>query len=555
MERPLEATKPFSARTASGLLAIAAILYAITTIPHVLAYAHAPPEMTFGGALVWAPDQDCYFSFIRQSADGHWIFLNRLTSIEHDRAYFNLEWLVVGKIMALLHGSTVWAYHIWRAAGALSVVFGFYALARVVVLDAKLRAIAMFLLLFGGSFRWSFVGWNAASRALESSLGWHLGTLSTEFGYFSVHPFAQVMANPHFSCPLGLFLLCIASYLRGERTSERSWYAISGALAAIEATMRPYEMIVLYTAIPLFAVIEIGVTRELDARKLGRRLLPLLVVAPVFLYTLYIFEIHPVFKYWSSQGVDAPTPIHETLMNLGMAGGMLFVRACFWRRFPLSSPIERMLAAWLVCVFFFIHGNTIPWLRFMPYTPQLMTSLIPSILLLGIPVLDPARWKWAGARPRLWSALLIAMLAVEAFDSAQLIDRVTPKGVPEEASLFIPTAEMEAFDWLAHHAVEDDVVLAVGSTGHRLTKYASVCVVAGHWSVTPMADKMEVLAERFYRGKMSFAQAQEFLAQCRVKWVFFGQSEGREAETLMESMPGYARHVVNPQVTIFGPRG
>jgi hypothetical protein len=554
MARWFQESRPFSLRTVALLLFCAAGLFGITALPYLGAYANAPEGRMFGGVLNWAPDQDCYFSFIRQSADGHWIFLNRLTSLPHERAYFNLEWLLVGRVMALFDGSTVWAYQIWRAAGAISVVFGFYALVRVAIRDPRIRWIALFLGFLGGSFLWLFSALDALSRGAEALFGWHLGQVSTEFGYFATHPIAQILANPHFACPLGVFMAAIAAFLQGESSGRSRWYVLSGVLAAIEATMRPYEMIVLYTAVPLFAGVEIALSRKLDRQKLRQRLTPLLIVAPVFAYTIYIFEIHPIFKYWSSQGVDAPIPIAETLSHLGMAGVLLAVRACFLKRFPLNSPAERMLLAWFACVFFFIHANTIPFLRFMPYTPQLMTSLMPSIILLGVPVLDPSCWKWSRARPRLWVALVIGILSVEAIDTFQLLEGNTPTGGPADAPLYIRKSERKAFEWLAHNASEDDVVISTGANGHRLTKYASVCVVSGHWSVTPMADRMEVEVERFYRGKMSPAVAADFLDRHRVKWVYCGPTEGPLVRTLMESIPGYAPHVVDRDVTIYGPR-
>jgi hypothetical protein len=546
--------RPFSMRTLAGLLLLAAFVYAVTEIPHVLAFVHAPAGTTFGGALAWGPDQDCYFSFVRQSADGHWLFINRLTSIDHAPAYFNLEWLLVGRVMALFDHSTVWAYHIWRAFGAISVVCGLYALTRVAFVDRRLAFIAMVLGVFGGTFRWVALGYNELSSGAESLFGWHLGALSTEFGYFAAHPFAQVMTNPHFAGPLGIFMLAIAAFLKGEKTGSRRWYVISGVLAAIEATMRPYEMIVLYTAIPAFALVEIVRERKIDRAQLGRRMLPLAIVAPVFAYTIYIFEVHPIFKYWASQGVDEPTPIGATLAHLGLGGALFALRMMFVKKFPLSSPIERMLLAWLAAVFFFIHANTIPFLRFMPYTPQLITSLMPSIILLGVPVLDPGRWRWSSAHPRIWIALLIAMFSLEAIDDAALAANLTPHGSPDDVQLYIPSSEIEAYAWLAREANEEDVVLGAGRTGHRVAKFASVRVVSGHWSVTPNADRMEVLAERFYRDKMSVAQAAAFLADSRVNWVYFGPGERRTAEHLMQSIPGFARHVVNTDVTIYGPR-
>jgi hypothetical protein len=42
-----------------------------------------------------------YFSFIRQATEGHWLFVNRLTSLDHQPVLLNVEWFAVGRLIAL----------------------------------------------------------------------------------------------------------------------------------------------------------------------------------------------------------------------------------------------------------------------------------------------------------------------------------------------------------------------------------------------------------------------------------------------------------------------
>lgn len=534
-----------------GLCALAFCLYAITAIPYVLAYVRTPPGWMFAGVLIYPEDQDAYASFIRQAADGHFLFVNRLTSLDHGPAFFNLEWLCVGRLTGWLQGSTIAAYQVWRAAGALSVVLGFSALAYVVLPGRSLRRIALLMCVFGGGFQVISLALNGLSGIAEKLLGVHAGLLPTEFFFFTTHPFAQILVNPHFSLPLGIFMAAVAAYVHGERTGAWRWYAGAGALAAIEGLMRPYEMIALYTTLPLFALVEMLVARRFEARRLGLRMLPLLLVAPVFLYTVYIFEFHPIFKYWASQGYVDPLPFTTHFAHMGLAGVLFAIRLCLVKKYPFKTPVERFLLVWLATVFFFVHANSLPLLRFMPYTPQLMTSLMPPMILLGAVVLDPAQWGWAAGRRALALSLIVAFLCVNALDSAVLLDTLSPKGTTPDPQIYIPDAEMQAYRWLDREASEDDVVLCLNQTGHRLAKFASVRVVSGHWSVTPESEKMEGSAERFYAGAVSLEAAAEFLRQCRVKWIYLGPNERRWGRPNMDLLPGFKKRVINDDVTVY----
>jgi hypothetical protein len=547
--------QPVRPRVLLALVVLAAIVFGITSIPYIEAYGRTPPGMTFGGVLIWPEDQGAYASFIRQAADGHFLFVNRLTSLEHDAAFFDLEWYLVGRVMALFRGSTDWAFQIWRAAGAVSVVLGFYALTRVVLEGAFLRCVALSMGLFGGSFLVVSLGFNDLSEAAEKLTGVHVPRISAAFPYFAAHPFAQILVNPHFALPLGIFMLAIAAFVHGERTGRGRWYAWAGVLALIEASMRPYEMIALYTMIPLFIVVEIAVARRagraIDWRRVRLRALPLILVAPVFGYTIYIFELHPIFRYWASQGVDDPISVPSAVAHMGLAGPLLAVRLCWLKRFPLHAPAERLLLIWMATVFFFIHSNAIPFLSFMPYTPQLITSLMPSVILLGVVVLDPSRWEWSAARPVLARALCLVFVAVNALDSVVLLQRMSRPGGSESSKYYIPSTEMEAFAWLDRNAAQEDVVLCVEETGYRLPKYASVRVVCGHWSVTPHFAQMEERVERFFARAMSARTAAELLRECRVSWVYFGPNERRWGPANMDGIPGFTKHVVNDDVTVY----
>jgi hypothetical protein len=538
-------------RSLLWLSLLAAVLFGITAIPYAIGATRAPSGMVFSGILSWNEDQDMYFSFIRQGADGHLLFRNRLTSIEHEPVFFNLEWLMVGWILKLCGGSTDLAYHIWRAAGTLAVVLGFWSLAQVTLQDPVQRRVALLMGLFGGTLNWFFVALRLLSQAAERLVGAGFGEISVKFPLFATHPYGQILVNPHFALPLGVLMFALAAYLKGEQTGNWRWYAGAGGLTAVDGVMRPYDMIAFYTAIPVFILAEKVLRGRIEWRKLKLRLLPLLLVAPVFLYTVYLFDIHPVFRYWATQGSGTYASIVSTLAHIGLAAVLLAVRLCRVRAFPFNTSSERLLLVWLGTVFFLVHSNAIPMFRFMPYTPQLGTILMPPIILLGVAVIDPARWKRTEGRRLLPALLLGGLVVLNSLDSAVLTYSATPREGVLDKERFIPATELAAYEWLGREASETDVVLGVRRTGYRLAKYASVQVVSGHWSVTPTADLVEMNTRAFYAGRMTPQGATEFLNQMRVDWIYVGQNERWFGVPPLDQLPGLTKHVINDDVTVY----
>src|SRR5262249_51122975 len=107
-------------------LLAAALVFAVTEIPYAVGRASAPPGSSFDGFIASSEDLHAYFSFARQAAEHAGLFENRYAPASHDPAYFNLEWLVVGWCVRLFGDPG--AFVVWRAAGALLLASGFWAL-------------------------------------------------------------------------------------------------------------------------------------------------------------------------------------------------------------------------------------------------------------------------------------------------------------------------------------------------------------------------------------------------------------------------------------------
>jgi hypothetical protein len=477
---------------------VAALVFAIGEIPYLAARAASPPEHRFGGVLQWVDDLNMYFSFIRQAADGRFLFANRLTHLPHDPAFFNPEFLAVGLLMRFTGASDTTAFAIWRAAGILALVLGFTALLWATRTPHAQRSLALLLFLLGGG-----LGWLALVLGLEGP------RLDLDSGF---QPFAQMLLNPHFSLPHGLVLLFLASWCRGEQEGRTAWYAAASLVALLEGLIRPYDLLTLWIALPA------AVLMTPDARRTPRstlpRALPLLATLPALAYFVLLFRTHPAFRHWASQAGAPPPSFAAHAASLGLMGLVGLWRLARWRSHPLGAH-ERPLLAWLVAVFAVVHSTRlVPWL---PFSPQAGTSGMAPVVLLALPALPSLPWSSLGAAR--WA--LAGLLAANCLSSAVILQARTKVASTHFNYYHLRTAELDAFAWLARNARASDVILANYKDGNRLGRFVSSRVVLGHYSVTPASASIQAGVEAFLAGALDDDGARRMLADWNVRWVYY----------------------------------
>jgi hypothetical protein len=496
----------------------------------------------FDGLLGMVHDQNMYYSFIRQGAEGEWLFLNRLTHIEHQPALFNLEWLAVGRLTAWLGGWDAGAYAIWRIIGACLLIGGFESLTALLLKNPFQRRLALWMCVFGGGFGGFFL-------VLERSGLIATGPESMLDISDAIHPFSHIFFNPHLSTSHGLSLLFLAAFVRGEQTGRPRWYVIGALIAAIHGLVRPYDLILVSGAIPLFVLMERWITGNWSLRTTALRVLPLAVIAPVIGYHAYLFQLHPVFKHWASQGGGRPFDVLWHFLSLGWAGGFCMLRLCLLRRFPLRSAAERLMLVWVVAVLFLLHGHRLPFLSFMPYTRVFGVTLPSTMLVLGAVLFDPeflrnARFAWT--RP----VLVAALVLVSSLGSGIWLAKIC-RNLANRPEHYVSPAEFAAHGWLGEHAERSHVILSTLDDGNRMAKYISARFVLGHGAVTPHVDELSRRVERFYSGTMSPREVIVLLDELHVRWIYLDPAKSSGVTPHLPDIPGIKLQYANNSVSVF----
>ena len=244
----------------------------VTSVPYLLSHFGDFEASVPLGQLGFETDMNAYFAFIRQSADGAWLFYNPFTHEPHGPALFNLEWLAAGKLAGLF-GSQAMAFHVQRVVGIALLCTALYAIARRLFDGRATARLVTLALLTGGGF-----GWWTAVRAWRRALA-QIELLDLHAG---VHPFLWMLLQPHFLIAQALALTCIATLLRAERSGRSSTYVFAGVACLAAGACRPFDMLYLWSASGLFVLI--GLLRGEGMRKALQRSLVVFVSAPLLLY-------------------------------------------------------------------------------------------------------------------------------------------------------------------------------------------------------------------------------------------------------------------------------
>jgi hypothetical protein len=493
-----------------------------------------------------ADDVNSYFSFIRQGALGHWVFRNTMTYIDHAPIFVNVEFLVFGRLMRWFDWSPPALYTVWRAVGIVTLIAGFALLARVTLQSEFQRRVALLMCAFGGGFGWLLV--------ILARLG--LVNVHTEFEILNplldltagIQPFVQMTRNPHFSLPHGTFLFTFACMIVGERTRRAQWYGIAGIIAVLHGLMRPYDLISLFAILPAFVALECVVTRNIDWRWGLVRCVPLVLTAPLLLYNVYLFSVHPVFKFWASQGGHpAPIPIRWHLLSLGIPLFLFATRVAIARWRPIATPGERLVLVWGGGLVLLFHLYRV--FHFMPYTPQLVIPAVSPLIILGISLL-PTLQQTTPALRRRWLAIAGVLLCVTSF-STPIYLRREARTAPDNPLHFIRTADIDAVTWLNQHIRESDIVLAKYPFSSRMSQYLNARVSVGHWALSPHVNDLRPRIDKYIDGNASPEESKSLLEQIRPRYVFVTREHGGPPPEFFQHAPDLKQVYENDGVTIY----
>ena len=323
-------------------LMVSAVLVAVVQIPYALGYAAPIASSRFNGFLTYERDFNSYMSYIRQSKEGQWLFHNQFTPEPHRPVFFNLGWLLAGKLAAVTGVSIEQAYRILGALMAVLWAVCMYRLCSYFFVSRLMRRLVFSMVILGGGFGW--IAYIHEQWVRLPVVGSVVGRFAPTDMRVGPHPFFHILFSPHETSAIAFVLLTLCLFLKAERTGRLIDYVWAGLACACLGAMRPFDMLSVLAA-NVFYVVFMAVFKGQYSMSLAwRRLLVTLIPLPLLAYYVWLFAVHPIYRWWGIQNIMEPPPLGAFIFTLGFVA-ILFAFALDKLGGFQRKPIAQVLLA------------------------------------------------------------------------------------------------------------------------------------------------------------------------------------------------------------------
>jgi len=515
----------------------AAALVLATSIPYLAGHFLPFQSSRFNGNLLDDGDFNTYFAFMRQAAEGQWLFHNPFTPEPHEPVFFNLEWLVVGKLAAVKGISLEGAFQLERIVSIFVLCFAFNWLSSFLFNTVLMRRLLLTMVMVGGGF-----GWLLALLGFPPRLP-HLFVLDMHGGF---HPFFWILFWPHPMVAQIFAILALCFFLRAESSGFRKGYFFAALCCAFSACIRPYDAVYLSAAIALYTLI-LTVTRQTD-RSLSRnalRAVVLMAPAPMMIHYLFVLKIHPVFQCWGAQSIAPPPRPDNLAATLGISTIVLILGLGNFRDFKKKTSPQILMVCCLVSSLILLYCYPIMW-----FSLQFSSTLLIPVILAGTMKLEGSLISMV--RNSKWASLgVAAVLFVNSLTSLWLLGHHTKEIVRgrqrTDANL------LAAYSWLDEHSEPGEIVLPSTSypPGNQIPRYTHNTVFSAYQYTTVDFQKKDEMIWRFFLKETPDAFRYDLLREFRIRYIFLRSLDRIHITYNPDKSPFLKEIFRNNQATIY----
>ena len=521
------------------------LLVAVVEIPYSLGYAAPIASSEFNGFLTFEGDFNNYLSYIRQSKEGQWRFHNQFTPEPHGDVFFNLGWLLTGKLAALTGISIERSYRIFGDLLAVVWAASMYRLCSYLFVSIIMRRLVFSMVLLGGGF-----GWLAYLHIpVIGSVAGRFAPYDTRNG---LHPFFSILFSPHWIAAEAIVLLTLCLFLRAERTGFVIDYAKAGLACAALGSLRPFDMLYLFSANILYVLFMAIFKRQYSLSLVWRRLLLTFIPMPLMAYYSWLFSFHPVYRWWGIQNVIPPPPIGSFIFSMG------FLSLFFAFSLDKLGGFQRKPSPQVLLASCILAGSVIVFVANPVFksSGQLFSPFIVPVALLAtvdleLPIIALTRRK-AWAIPALILFLIInsmtsVILYTNCIYSVLHNREVSPVlGQNRTAKSFL-----EVYRWLHQNSRPREVVLASGGHCNRIPHYSHNTTFAGYgFNTVDYVNKIKII-ETFFNKDTSDSFRRELLREYHVRFLLWSQEEKALGEYRPECSNLFTQRFANDEVIVY----
>lgn len=492
---------------ALGLILAALIL--LTSVPHLYATLSSPDERIYMGIVSDVPDTTQYFSWLRAHQEA-FVVSNWMTPEPNQPAFFNLLWLVLGRLTLWTGISMATAFQLLRIGAGLGFGLALFWLYGLLAQSRRERWLASLLVLLGGGVGWVWVV--EKYLAGRSDLLFPLDAQVAE-----PNAFLSLIGYPHFLVAAALVLAVFGLFLAGERSRQHRPYGLAAALALVLSLQHAYDLITVYMVLGVYLLLRWWNGRQFPWHgAIGLTIIGL-VSSPPAAYFAYLTSTDPIWRQvlaqFSNAGVFTPNPLHLLIVlgpQLPLAAAAL---PALWRR---RSDADLLLLSWTVIGFGLLYIPTDFQIHMLnPYqVPLAILAVRTAMRIAAAP----------GARQQLrrWAPIVLVLVAIPIniyLLSWRFIDLER-----HNAPYYLHRDEVTALEWL-NRTEDQGVVLSSETLGQYAPALAGKRAVLAHWaqSVDYYTKRSDVA--RFFDPATPQAERDAMIQRYGVAYVLAGEAE------------------------------
>jgi hypothetical protein len=505
-----------------GVVGIAVVVVAISSVPYLLGYLSATPDTEFGGFLIDPDDGFSYLAKMQQGVWDGWRYRIPFTTEEHHGAYLYTFYIALGKLSASLRLSLIFTYQLARLVAGVAMLVAAYLFISAFLETREARLAAYLLVCFS-----SGLGWLVMLLTRSFTL---LGLSPMDFWLMEAYTFFTLLTFPHASAAVAIllaFFLLALRYLTTFHFPTLLWSIL--ALLGL-CVIHPFMALPVDGTLAAYGVLLFVVRRRIPRRELLAIFTWALTPIPLIAYYLSAFASDPVLGYWSAQNI-LPTP---PLIHLVVGYGLVLMLAILGVVGVIRQRNERrlLLVAW---------ASSALLLAYAPFALQrrMVEGLHVALCVLAaiglleflLPRALASDWftrfaRWRGYRTDGLRRFLVFSIIVATFPSnLYLLVSASFIALQRDSALFNKRYEVEAIDWLKDNTRRSDPVLASYEMGRLIPARAGNTVFMGHIIETVQVERKKELAASFFQADTNDDFRRAFLIEYGICYVFHGPRE------------------------------
>jgi len=454
------------------VLAWAAAIVLLASIPYLWGVWIAPPGDSFLGLTHNIDDGAVYLSWMRQVADGDLTYINLFTNEPVKAHQFNVLFVLTGAVAGITHIPLIWVYHLFRVLLGVGVIVAVWQFSKLFLESANERRLLIPLVSLTAGIGWLMPGLQAPTGPVDN---WQPEAIT----------FLSIYLNPLFLAALILMLGSFYFLVLSQRTGSVRHAICAGLSMLLLANIHTYDVLTVACVWTCYLIVLGIAERKFPARLVGLSALAGVIAVPSIAYQLYLYRIDEVFRARANSPIPSP-PIYSFLAGYGLvlAGAavgatLLLARRRTSRDSPLSTLHSPLLLVWSILGFA------------LPYIPVAQQRKL--VMGLHIPLCMLCAYALSNLMTRLprsvGHGLLLAFILFSTGSNvgflSQDINLLSIGRTVTHYAPYLSDAEMAAMRYLRADGDWHGTVLAPPTFALFTPVLAGHRVYYGHWSETP----------------------------------------------------------------------